>query len=56
MTEDGMAGWHHQLDGHEFEWILRVGDGQVPGSSPSGFREFEAGTELARKDLFIKRD
>ena len=18
-TEDGMAGWHHQLDGHEFE-------------------------------------
>ena len=19
-TEDEMAGWHHQLDGHEFEW------------------------------------
>ena len=19
MTEDEMAGWHHQLDGHEFE-------------------------------------
>ena len=19
MTEDGMAGWHQQLDGHEFE-------------------------------------
>ena len=19
MTEDKMAGWHHQLDGHEFE-------------------------------------
>ena len=28
MTEDEMAGWHHQLDGHEFEWILGVGDGQ----------------------------
>ena len=28
MTEDEMAGWHHQLDGHEFEWTLRVGDGQ----------------------------
>ena len=27
MTEDEMAGWHHQLDGHEFEWTLRVGDG-----------------------------
>ena len=26
--EDGMAGWHHQLNGHEFEWILGVGDGQ----------------------------
>ena len=28
MTEDGMAGWHHRLDGHEFEWTLGVGDGQ----------------------------
>ena len=28
MTEDEMAGWHHQLNGHEFEWTLRVGDGQ----------------------------
>ena len=27
-TEDKMAGWHHQLDGHEFEWTLGVGDGQ----------------------------
>ena len=27
-TEDEMAGWHHQLDGHEFEWTLEVGDGQ----------------------------
>ena len=23
-----MAGWHHQLDGHEFEQALRVADGQ----------------------------
>ena len=28
MTEDEMAGWHHRLDGHEFEWTLEVGDGQ----------------------------
>ena len=28
MTEDEMAGWHHQLDGHEFGWTLGVGDGQ----------------------------
>ena len=23
-----MAGWHHRLDGHEFDWSPRVGDGQ----------------------------
>ena len=28
MTEDKMAGWHHRLDGHEFEWTPGVGDGQ----------------------------
>ena len=27
-TEDGMAGWHHWLDGHEFEWTPGDGDGQ----------------------------
>ena len=28
MTEDEIVGWHHKLDGHEFEQALRVGDGQ----------------------------
>ena len=28
MTEDEMVGWHHQLDGHEFEQASGVGDGQ----------------------------
>ena len=28
MTEDEMTGWHHQLDAHEFEQALGVGDGQ----------------------------
>ena len=27
-TEDEMAGWHHQLDGHGFGWTPGVGDGQ----------------------------
>ena len=27
-TEDEMAGWHHWLDGCEFEWNPGVGDGQ----------------------------
>ena len=28
MTEDELAGWHHWLDGYEFEQALGVGDGQ----------------------------
>ena len=28
MTEDEMVGWHHRLDGHEFEQALGVGEGQ----------------------------
>ena len=27
MTEDEMAGWHHQLNGHEFGQTPSVGDG-----------------------------
>ena len=28
MTEDEMVGWHHQLNGHEFEQALRDSDAQ----------------------------
>ena len=28
MTEDEMVGWHHQLDGHEFEQAPGDGEGQ----------------------------
>ena len=28
MTEDEMAGWHHSLEGHEFELSPGVGNGQ----------------------------
>ena len=28
MTEDEMVGWHHCLDGHEFEEALGDGEGQ----------------------------
>ena len=30
VTEDEMVGWHHQLDGHEFEQAS--GDGKGQGS------------------------
>ena len=28
MTENEIVGWHHQLNGDEFEQALRTGDGQ----------------------------
>ena len=28
MIEDERVGWHHRLDGHEFEQALGVGNGQ----------------------------
>ena len=27
-TEDEIVGWHHRLDGHEFEQVSGAGDGQ----------------------------
>ena len=41
MTEDEMVGWHHQLDEHEFEQALGVGDGQgsLACYSPCGRKE-----------------
>ena len=41
MTEDEMIGWHHQLNGHEFEQAFGVGDGQVSlvRWSPRGCKE-----------------
>ena len=29
MTEDEMAGWHHRLEGHEFEQAPEVVDGKA---------------------------
>ena len=41
MTEDKMVGWHHQLNGHEFEQAPGVGDGQgsLACCSPWGHKE-----------------
>ena len=42
-TEDEMSGWHHRLNGHEFEWTLGVGDGQggLPCCSSWGCKELD---------------
>ena len=41
MIEDEMIGWHHPLDGHEFEQVLEVDDGHGSLSccSPWGHKE-----------------
>ena len=40
-TEDEMVGWHHRLDGHEFEQAPGVGDaqGSLACCSPWGCKE-----------------
>ena len=40
-TEDEMVGWHHLLNGHEFEQAMGVGDGQgrLACCSPWGHKE-----------------
>ena len=47
MSEDEMVGWHHWLNGHEFEQALGVGDGQgsLACCSPWGRKESDT-TEL----------
>jgi len=43
MTEDEMVGWHHQLNGLEFEWTPGIGDGQggLAFCSPWGCKELD---------------
>ena len=43
MTEEDMAGWHHGLDGHEFEQYPGVGDfqGSLVCRSLLGHKELE---------------
>ena len=48
MTEDKIAGWHHLLDGHEFEQALGVGDeqGSLVCCSPQGLKESDTTERL----------
>ena len=43
MTENEMDGWHHSLDGFEFEQAPGVGDGQgsLARCSPWGRNELD---------------
>ena len=47
-TEEEKVGWYHQLDGHEFEQVLGVGDRQgiLACSSPWGGKESDMTAQL----------
>ena len=49
MTEDEMVGWHHSLNGHEFEKTRGVGDGQggLVCCSPWGRKELDTTGRLS---------
>ena len=52
MTEDEMVGWHHGLDGHEFEQALGVGErqGSLACCSPWGHKESDTTERLNNKN------
>ena len=54
MAEDEMVGWHHQLNGHEFEQAPGVGDGQGSrvSCSPWGCKESDTTEQLNWTDAF----
>ena len=56
MTEDKMVGWHHWLDGHEFEQA--PGDGEGQGSlaccSPWGQKELDTTEQLNNSDMCLQ--
>ena len=57
MTEDEMDGWHHRLNGHEFEQAPRVGDGQggLACCSPWGHKASDR-TEEAEQQHILKHN
>ena len=55
MTEDEMVGWHHRLNGYEFEQALGVGDrqGSLVCCSPWGCRDLDT---TKRPSLSLSND
>ena len=54
MTEDEIVGWHHRLDGHEFEQAPRAGDGQgsLVCCSAWGCKELDTTEQLNDNNCF----
>ena len=57
MTEDKMAGWHHQLNGHESEQTLGDSEGQrsLACCSPWGHKELDTTEQVNNKCIILNR-
>ena len=55
MIEDEMVGWHHRLDGHEFEQTLgdNEGQGSLVCCSPWGCKESDTTEQLKNRNTDI---
>ena len=55
MIEDEMVGWHHRLDGHEFEQTLgdNEGQGSLACCSPWGCKESDTTEQLKNRNTDI---
>ena len=56
MTEDEIVGQHNQLNGHEFEQVPRVGDGQgsLACCSPWDRKELDMTEQLNGTESFLR--
>ena len=54
MTENEMVGWHHWLNGHEFEQTLgdSEGQGNLACCSPWGHKESDRTEQLHNNRIF----
>ena len=55
MAEDEMVGWHHRLNGHEFEQTLgeTKGQGSLACCSPWGCKELDTTEQLNDNNVFL---
>ena len=55
MAEDEMVGWHHRLNGHEFEQTPgdKEGQGSLVCCNPWGCKEMDTTEQLNNNNKFI---